>query len=96
MSTSAASCRDAWPCAAAMSLPAMRADLSETHPPCPGVLIERSSAVKDELTLTGNDVDLVSHSAALINGLCHVRNKDIRKFLDGIYISERGLVQREQ
>ena len=38
-----------------------------------GVSIERSTAVKDELTLTGNDVDLVSHSAALINGLCHVR-----------------------
>ena len=41
--------------------------------PAAGVSIERSTAVKDELTLTGNDVDLVSHSAALINGLCHVR-----------------------
>ena len=43
--------------------------------PSAGVSIERSSAVKDELTLTGNDVDLVSHSAALINGLCHVRRQ---------------------
>jgi len=60
----------------------------------PGVTIVRSTAVKDELTLSGSDVDLVSHSAALINGLCHVRNKDIRKFLDGIYISERGLIDK--
>ena len=66
------------------------------HLPTAGVSIERSSAVKDELTLTGNDVDLVSHSAALINGLCHVRNKDIRKFLDGIYISERGLATKAE
>jgi hypothetical protein len=56
------------------------------------VKCERSSAVKDELLLTGNDVDMVSHSAALISGQCHVRKKDIRKFLDGIYIAERGLV----
>jgi hypothetical protein len=58
----------------------------------PGVKCERSSAVKDELLITGNDVDMVSHSAALISGQCHVRKKDIRKFLDGIYIAERGLV----
>lgn len=64
--------------------------------PGAGVKIERSTAVKDELTLSGNDVDLVSHSAALINGMCHVRNKDIRKFLDGIYISERGLIVKDE
>ena len=62
--------------------------------PHTGVKCERSSAVKDELLLTGNDVDMVSHSAALISGQCHVRKKDIRKFLDGIYIAERGLVTK--
>jgi large subunit ribosomal protein L9e len=62
----------------------------------PGVKCERSSAVKDELLITGNDVDMVSHSAALISGQCHVRKKDIRKFLDGIYIAERGLVVKEE
>ena len=25
---------------------------------------------------------------------CHVRNKDIRKFLDGCYVSEKGFVDK--
>ncbi|KAF3778127.1 60S ribosomal protein L9 [Nymphaea thermarum] len=55
-----------------------------------GVTVVRSEKVKDELVLDGNDVELVSRSAALINQKCHVKNKDIRKFLDGIYVSEKG------
>ena len=30
--------------------------------------------------------------AASIQGVCRVRNKDIRKFLDGIYVSDRGTI----
>lgn len=64
---------------------------------CPaGVTISRSTGVKDELVLQGNDIEEVSKSAALINYQCHVRNKDIRKFLDGIYISERGNVVKAE
>lgn len=33
--------------------------------------------------------------AASIQGICRVRNKDIRKFLDGIYVSERGTVEQD-
>lgn len=33
----------------------------------PGVTCERSSGVKDELVLTGNDIELVSRSTALIH-----------------------------
>ncbi|CAN1146344.1 60S ribosomal protein L9-1 [Linum perenne] len=61
-----------------------------------GVTVIRSEKVKDELVLDGNDVELVSRSAALINQKCHVKNKDIRKFLDGIYVSERGTIVEEE
>ncbi|ONK55833.1 uncharacterized protein A4U43_C10F1440 [Asparagus officinalis] len=60
-----------------------------------GVTILRSEKVKDELILDGNDIELVSRSAALINQKCHVKNKDIRKFLDGIYVSEKGTIAEE-
>ncbi|CDP08027.1 unnamed protein product [Coffea canephora] len=55
-----------------------------------------SEKVKDELVLDGNDIELVSRSAALINQKCHVKNKDIRKFLDGIYVSEKGQIVEEE
>ena len=44
----------------------------------PGVDIETSKNVKDELQLTGNSLENVSQSAADIQQICRVRNKDIR------------------
>ncbi|XP_058781405.1 large ribosomal subunit protein uL6 [Vicia villosa] len=61
-----------------------------------GVSIVRSEKVKDEVVLDGNDIELVSRSCALINQKCHVKKKDIRKFLDGIYVSEKGAVVVEE
>ena len=45
----------------------------------PGVDVEASKNQKDELQLTGNSLENVSQSAADIQQICRVRNKDIRK-----------------
>ncbi|KAI1137012.1 60S ribosomal protein L9 [Hypoxylon sp. FL0543] len=56
----------------------------------PGVDVEISTTQKDELLILGNSLEDVSQSAADIQQICRVRNKDIRKFLDGMYVSEKG------
>jgi len=58
-----------------------------------GVTVTRTEKVKDEIVLIGNDIDRVSQSAASIQQSCRVRGKDIRKFLDGIYVSESGVLE---
>lgn len=45
----------------------------------PGVEVITSPNVKDELQLSGNSLEGVSQSAADIQQICRVRNKDIRK-----------------
>jgi len=57
-----------------------------------GVKVSRSSDVKDEIVLQGNDIQNVSRTCALVQQICAVKRKDIRKFLDGIYVSEKGNV----
>ncbi|KAJ1921627.1 60S ribosomal protein L9B [Tieghemiomyces parasiticus] len=61
-----------------------------------GVSCEISSAQKDEIILTGNDVEMVSQSAASIQQSTLAKNKDIRKFLDGIYVSEKTNIVVEE
>ena len=57
-----------------------------------GVTFVKTADVKDQIELTGNDIAKVSLSAAQISQATNVRNKDIRKFLDGIYVSEKGSI----
>mmetsp|Transcript_30828 Transcript_30828/g.54091 ORF Transcript_30828/g.54091 Transcript_30828/m.54091 type:complete len:189 (+) Transcript_30828:50-616(+) len=61
-----------------------------------GVTCRRGTEVKDELVFEGNDIESVSQSAAQVHHLALVRNKDIRKFLDGIYTSEKGHILDEE
>ena len=60
-----------------------------------GVSIEFSTTQKDEIVLSGNSIENVSQNAADIQQICRVRNKDIRKFLDGIYVSSKGVIEEE-
>lgn len=62
----------------------------------PGVTCVNSKTQKDELVLESNDVEAVSRCAALIQQSTTVKRKDIRKFLDGIYVSERTTVVQDQ
>ena len=72
-----------------------------------GVTVTKSEAQKDEIILEGNDIEAVSISgmffalkewwiASQIHLCVLVRNKDIRKFLDGIYVSEKELCVAEE
>merc|ERR1712170_73379 len=61
-----------------------------------GVTVENSKAQKDELIINGNSIEAVSQSAALIQQSTTVKNKDIRKFLDGLYVSEKTTVVKDE
>merc|ERR1712100_515360 len=59
-----------------------------------GVTVDRSE-VKDEIILESNNVGNLGISASQIQQCTKVKNKDIRKFLDGIYVSEKGNVVKD-
>jgi large subunit ribosomal protein L6 len=43
----------------------------------------------DDIIVTGNDIEAVAQTAANIQQSTHIRNKDLRKFLDGIYVYQK-------
>lgn len=61
-----------------------------------GVEYVRNPNVKDQIELSGNDIVAVSLTAAQIQQATNVRKKDLRKFLDGIYVSEKGPIQADE
>ena len=50
---------------------------------------------KDEIAIVGNDIQAVSISAAQISQCAIAKRKDIRKFLDGIYVTEKNVIGLE-
>mmetsp|Transcript_21969 Transcript_21969/g.43652 ORF Transcript_21969/g.43652 Transcript_21969/m.43652 type:complete len:188 (-) Transcript_21969:53-616(-) len=60
-----------------------------------GVTVARGADVKDQIILEGNSIGDVSQTAANLQQCTTARNKDIRKFLDGIYVSERGNIVQD-
>jgi large subunit ribosomal protein L9e len=50
---------------------------------------------KDEITIQGSSLDAVSQSCANIQQIAKVKDKDIRKFLDGVYVSYRGSIVQD-
>ncbi|KAL9652499.1 hypothetical protein ABK040_000071 [Willaertia magna] len=59
-----------------------------------GVTVE-ATGQKDEIQIQGNDLETVSKCSAAIHLATLVRDKDIRKFLDGIYVSEKGFIEED-
>jgi large subunit ribosomal protein L9e len=58
-----------------------------------GVKIKLSADTKDELIFEGNDNAMVSLMCSQVSQSCSIGTKDERKFLDGVYVSERILAQ---
>ena len=58
----------------------------------PGVTVRMNPDLKDELIFDGIDNQSVSLCCSQTSQVCKVGDKDNRKFLDGIYVSERGQI----
>ena len=60
------------------------------------VKVKLSTEVKDELIFEGIDNALVSLSCAQVAQVCKIGTKDERKFLDGIFVSEKGVIKARE
>jgi len=52
--------------------------------------------VKDELVFEGNDNAALSQCCARVSQVCKTGRKDVRKFLDGIYVSQKTKVNPKE
>lgn len=55
-------------------------------------VIKEKNNQEGELWFEGNDKDAIAVNCAKVNQSCNVGVKDKRKFLDGIYVSERAVI----
>merc|ERR1719352_1648225 len=61
-----------------------------------GVTVKKHADIKDCLIVEGNDIEKVGNSVALISGISKVKDKEIRKFLDGMYVQSKGSIEEEE
>merc|ERR1712228_273976 len=60
------------------------------------VKLTPSNEVKDELVFEGNDLASLSLCCARVSQVCKTGKKDVRKFLDGIYVSQKTKVNPKE
>ena len=59
----------------------------------PGCKVRASTEVKDELIFEGIDKEAVSLGCAQLTQCCGVGTKDERKFLDGVFVTDRTVIK---
>ena len=64
----------------------------------PGCTVQLSTAkdVKNEIIFEGIDNAAVSLCCAQVAGVCRIKEKDERKFLDGIFVSAKELIDPKE
>jgi len=62
----------------------------------PGCTVTLSKDVKDELIFDGIDNALLSLCCSRVSQVCKIGDKDERKFLDGIFVSEKTLIDPKE
>ena len=61
-----------------------------------GTTVKVSADVKGELIFDGTDNQAVSMVCAQVMQVCRVGRKDERKFLDGIFVSQKTLIEPKE
>ena len=61
----------------------------------PGCIAKLNPDLKDELIFEGIDNHALSMSCQQISQACQIGDKDDRKFLDGIYVSDKSNISEE-
>merc|ERR1719359_2687560 len=72
-----------------------KSHLIKMQPGCT-VQMNPSKDVKNELVFEGIDNAAVSLCCAQVSGVCFIKKKDERKFLDGIFVSSKDLIEPKE
>jgi large subunit ribosomal protein L9e len=59
----------------------------------PGCICKMSTDLKDEIIFEGIDNALISLTCSQVSQSCYIGDKDDRKFLDGVYVSEKQQIE---